>query len=341
MSDIQQLKEFIFEDDRPFLSCHASTLELLPSGDILAAWFGGTKEKAGDVAIWTSRRVDSHWTPPVKAADEVDVPHWNPVLFRRADGVLFLYYKIGTSIAEWVTMVMRSSDDGFTWSAPVPLVEGDKGGRGPVKNKPIVLHDGTLVAPASIEPAWDAFVDLSFDGGETWTRSETVPLDRIGLLGKGIIQPTLWESEPGIVHMLTRSTEGAIYRSDSVDGGRTWCQAYATELPNNNSGIDLVKLENGILALVYNPTRPEPGKIKGPRSPLVLSFSKDNGLTWEHEQLLDEGDKQYSYPAIIANGLELYITYTWKRERIAFQKIYLDMSRNDLYSGNNYTTILL
>ncbi|MBD0378628.1 exo-alpha-sialidase [Paenibacillus sp. WST5] len=318
-----QIKEFIFEEDRPFPSCHASTLELLPGGDIIAAWFGGTKEKAGDVAIWMSRRVGGGWTSPVKAADQEDIPHWNPVLFRRGDGILFLYYKVGVSIAEWVTMVMRSTDNGFTWTPPVPLVEGDRGGRGPVKNKPIVLHDGTIVAPASLEPAWDAFVDLSFDGGETWTRSETVPLDRTALTGKGIIQPTLWESEPGIVHMLARSTEGAIYRSDSADGGRTWCQAYPTELPNNNSGIDLAKLENGVLALVYNPTRPETGKKKGPRTPLVMRLSRDNGLTWDSELLLDEGDKQYSYPAIIASGLDLYMTYTWKRERIAFQHILL------------------
>lgn len=323
MKYIDQVKEFIFEDDRPFLSCHASTLELLPNGDILAAWFGGTREKAGDVAIWMSRRINGRWAASIKVADQEDIPHWNPVLFRRADGILFLYYKVGTSIAEWVTMVMRSSDDGCTWSSPVPLIEGDKGGRGPVKNKPIVLYDGTIAAPASLEPEWDAFVDLSFDGGETWTRSETVPLDRSALGGKGIIQPTLWESEPGIVHMLLRSTEGAIYRSDSTDGGRRWCQAYPTELPNNNSGIDLVKLENGTLALVYNPTRPEPGKIKGPRTPLVLRLSVDNGLTWENELLLDEGEKQYSYPAIVANGLDLYMTYTWRRERITFQKVSL------------------
>lgn len=321
MRYMDQIKEFIFEDDRPFLSCHASTLELLPDGQIMAAWFGGTKEKAGDVAIWVSRRMNGEWTPPQKVADQEDVPHWNPVLFRRPDGELFLYYKIGTSIAEWVTMVMRSSDDGYTWTSPAPLIEGDLGGRGPVKNKPIVLHDGTIAAPASLEPAWDAFVDLSFDGGATWTRSETVPLDHQALSGKGVIQPTLWESEPGSVHMLLRSTEGAIYRSDSADGGRTWCQAYPTDLPNNNSGIDLVKLESGALALVYNPTRPEPGKHKGPRTPLVLALSRNNGLTWEDELLLDQGDKQYSYPAIVARGPELYVTYTWKRERIAFQQI--------------------
>ncbi|CAN7550751.1 sialidase family protein [Paenibacillus sp. LjRoot56] len=323
MKYVNTMKEFIFEDDRPFLSCHASTLALLPSGEVIAAWFGGTREKAGDVAIWLSRREVTGWTPPLKVADQADIPHWNPVLFRTTGGNLFLYYKVGTTIAEWETMVIRSADDGHTWTTPLPLVKGDKGGRGPVKNKPIVLCDGTIAAPASLEPAWDVFVDLSSDGGETWTRSEIVPLDRSVMKGSGIIQPSLWESTPGNVHMLTRSSEGHIYRSDSKDGGKSWCTAYPTDLPNNNSGIDLVKLDNGTIALIYNPTRPEEGKKKGPRTPLVIRLSQDNGITWENEFLLDEGEKQYSYPAIVAGGLNLYVTYTWKRERIAFWKITL------------------
>lgn len=323
MNDVNSVKEFIFEEDRPFLSCHASTLELLPGGQIIAAWFGGTREKAPDVAIWISCRCNGKWTPPEKVADVENVPLWNPVLFRRNDGLLFLYYKVGNAIEDWVTMVIHSTDNGVHWSSPRPLVDGDRGGRGPVKNKPIQLHDGTIAAPASLEPAWDVFVDLSCDGGETWTKSEMVPLDRSLLWGKGHIQPTLWESAPGAVHMLTRTMEGAIYRSDSADGGRTWCTAYPTDLPNNNSGIDLVKMENGTLVLAYNPTQPEPGKKKGPRTPLVIRQSRDNGLTWEDEFLLDEGEKQYSYPAIIADGHDLYITYTWRRERIAFWKITL------------------
>lgn len=316
----EAVKQFIFEDDRPFLSCHASTLEILPRGEVIVACFGGTREKAPDVAIWISRRENGRWTKPEKVADEEGVPHWNPVLFRRDDGVLILYYKVGFQISEWRTMEMRSFDNGRSWSKPKELVPDDIGGRGPVKNKPIVLHDGTILAPASLEPQWDAFVDISYDQAETWVKSEMVPLDHSRLKGKGIIQPTLWESKPGVVHMLNRSTEGAIYRSDSKDSGKTWCEAYPIELPNNNSGLDLVKMDNGSLALVLNPVAPETG-IKGPRTPLTLLFSNDNGQSWHSEFILDRGEGQYSYPAIIAAGNTLYITYTWKRERIAFWEI--------------------
>ncbi|MHB8277067.1 MAG: exo-alpha-sialidase [Candidatus Humimicrobiaceae bacterium] len=81
--------------------------------------------------------------------------------------------------------------------------------------------------------------------------------------------------------MLLRSTEGCIYRSDSTDGGRTWTDAYPTELPNNNSGIDIVKMENGTLVLVYNPV----GINWGPRTPVALTASFDNGKTWDDKYI--------------------------------------------------------
>jgi predicted neuraminidase len=329
------LKEFVFEDNRPFNSCHASTLTVLPNGEVLAAWFGGTREGADDVAIWYSRRSEGVWSYPVKVADEEGIPHWNPVLFKREDGIIFLYYKVGHKIPKWSTRFISSSDDGHTWTTPRPLVEGDVGGRGPVKNKPILLKDGTMASPASIEGEnWDAFADLSYDQGITWIKSNLVPIRRsasisepfvkesipvplLSFKGKGVIQPTLWESEPGKVHMLLRSTEGKIYRSDSLDSGKTWREAYPTNLPNNNSGIDLVKLENGNLVLVFNPV----GENWGKRTPLILSVSKDNGESWIEGFILEKEEGEYSYPAIVACKNELFITYTWKRERIAFWKL--------------------
>lgn len=86
----------------------------------------------------------------------------------------------------------------------------------------------------------------------------------------GVIQPTLWESSPGHIHMLLRSTRGAIFRSDSIDYGATWSVARATFLPNNNSGIDLVSMQDGTLILALNPVNGNWGK----RYPLSLIASR-------------------------------------------------------------------
>lgn len=322
-------KEFIFEQEKFFPQCHASTLAILENDDIIAAWFGGTHEQHPDVAIWLSRRQKGRWSAPVKIADKDNVPCWNPVLFNSPEGKLFLFYKAGKNPMEWRTMVMTSRDGGFTWSQPKELVEGDVGGRGPVRCKPIVLSKGTWLAPASIETPekWDCFVDMSKDKGQTWIKSHFVPIDHKKLQGKGIIQPTLWESQPGKVHMLIRSTEGFVYRSDSDDYGTTWSQAYPTKLPNNNSGIDLIKMDNGVLVLVYNPVSGNWAE----RTPLVCSISKDNGQTWEEKLVLDRNhrpknreDGEFSYPAIIAKKDRIYITYTWKRKTIAFYELQVE-----------------
>jgi predicted neuraminidase len=310
MNLISASKQLIFpEASKPTANCHASTLVVMPDGSVISAWFGGTKEGDQDVDIWGAIRMDRDWSAPFRMAGEAGIPHWNPVLFADAEGIVHLYYKVGHTVEEWVTRVCTSRDGGRTWSESVELVAGDRsGGRGPVKNKLIMLQDGMLAAPASIETEeiWDAFVDLSPDGGRCWERSQVVPIAHSALKGKGIIQPTLWESTPGHVHMLLRSTEGSIYRSDSSDGGSTWSEAYATPYPNNNSGIDLVRLSDASLVLVHNPV---PGNWAS-RSPLVVSLSADNGVNWR-EMLMLEGDPgEYSYPAIVAQRNRLFITYT-------------------------------
>lgn len=311
-------KEFIFEKDQYFPSCHASTLLLLPNGDVLSAWFGGSREGGSDVAIWLARRSGGKWGEPIAVASENDLPHWNPVLFRTHSGTIQLYYKVGKRIVHWQTRIITSQDDGKTWSEPKELVEGDIGGRGPVRCKPIYLKDGKLLAPASIETPtqWDAFVDISEDDGQSWTRSDLVPIDHETFPPKGIIQPTLWETEEG-VHMLLRTSASDIYRSDSSDGGRTWTPAYSIGLPNNNSGVDIVQLEGGRLVLIFNSV----GLSFGPRTPLLLRMSKDNGKTWGVPFVLEKEPGEYSYPAIVTHGNNLHLTYTSNRERIAYWNI--------------------
>ena len=321
-----------------FDSCHASTLVRLGDGTFLVAYFGGRREGEGDVAIWLSRGDGSTWAAPRRLMAEEGLAHWNPVLFVEG-GAVHLFYKVGPTVHDWTTRWSTSLDGGLTWSAPVPLVAGDTSPRGPVKNKLIRLKSGEWLAPGSVETpeVWDAFADLSADGGKTWVRRD-VPFQHrrpaarqgtdvwAGLAAEalwetdpetvfkwdGVIQPTAWEDGAG-VHMLMRSTRGSVYRTDSTDLGRSWSTAYATALPNNNSGIDLVRTSGGMLALVYNPVAGNWGR----RTPISLALSPDDGGTWENCLDFETEEGEFSYPAIIEAGGALHVTYTWNRSAIA------------------------
>lgn len=319
------IKDFVYDQAEGFEQCHASTIVRTDDGNFLVAWFGGTEEKNDDVGIWISKGTPGStetesgisWTTPVELEKLRDDPHWNPVLFKAPDGKVILYFKVGKEIPDWETWYTETTDNGETWSEARELVAGDRGGRGPVKNKSIVLSNGDWLAPASHEgEEWLAFVDRSTDGGKTWTQEEYVAMDRENLRGKGAIQPTLWESEPGHVHMLLRTSSGFIGRSDSEDYGKTWSEMYDIGLPNPNSGIDLVKMPDGALVLAYNPD----DKQWGDRAPLTLAVSEDNGETWPVKVNIETGvpDDEFSYPSVIAWGDTFAVVYTWQREKVAF-----------------------
>ena len=113
--------EFIFET-APFAECHASTIAET-NGQLLAAWFGGTREKNPDVGIWSSRKIDGRWTAPVEVANGIQTPEkrfpcWNPVLFQPKEGPLMLFYKVGPDPESWWGMLATSQDHGKTWLKP-------------------------------------------------------------------------------------------------------------------------------------------------------------------------------------------------------------------------------
>ncbi len=326
MTTLIRAKQHICRPGAYFRSCHASTLTRLQDGTIAAAWFAGSHENHVDVGIWLSTCEGGVFTAPRLVASDPEWPCWNPVLHLGRNGLLYLFYKVGETPDVWHTMLMVSRDNAHTWSQPRILVPGDDCGRGPAKNKLLVRADGAWLAPGSRETKglWESFVDISADKGATWRQTPNVPTDRTQMKGAGIIQPTLWASSPGDVHMLLRSSEGCIYRSDSTDGGETFCAAYRTNLPNNNSGLDAVRMQNGALALVYNPVDVN----WGARTPLSLAISADNGVTWPVQQVLEENlaplhreDGEFSYPAVIAHADRLHITYTWRRKTVEYMEI--------------------
>lgn len=298
-------KEFIFTE-APFAQCHASTIAE-SDGVLVAAWFGGTREKSANTAIWLSRREASGWATPREiaqgmSADSVRQPVWNPVLFQPRSGPLLLFYKVGPDPARWWGMWMASTDGGRSWSAPQRLPEGIIG---PSKNKPIQLPDDTILSPSSSENGrWKLFIERNSDRAQSWTKTGPIADNTFDA-----IQPALLRWPTGKIQLLARSRQKRIVQSGSLDGGRSWSALTATELPNPNSGIDALVLRDGRAVLVYNTSRWR-------RSPLRVAISSD-GQHWQDVLTLDAGWGEYSYPAVIqgADGM-VHITYTWKRERI-------------------------
>jgi len=299
-----QTSEFV-ADPMPTPSCHASTVVETAPGELMAAWFGGSGEGRPDVAIWSARRVDGKWQPPVELAREPNIATWNPVLFHSADGRLWFYYKFGPSPREWTAGRRFSLDNGRTWSPPEHLPAGIYG---PIRAKPLVLPGGQIVSGTSVESyqSWAAWIERSTDNGKTWTRHGPIVIP-----DGGIIQPVVVPMGGKRLRFFARSTIGRVCLADSTDEGATWSAARPIDLPNPNAGIDVVRLKDGRFVMVYNHT------AKG-RTPLNLAVSAD-GERWTPFHELENEPGEYSYPAMVEGHDEsLHITYTWRRQKIKY-----------------------
>jgi predicted neuraminidase len=316
----------------PFLQCHGSTIVELPDGSLAVAWFAGTKEANPDTSIWWSRQQGGEWTRPHMVAKCGDIAHWNPVLFA-ADGHILLYFKTGRFPDSWDTWLVELDEWGFAISKPKMLTSEitpqGKMTSGPVRGKMVVTSSGAIIAPSSIEKfiahgmfsvnvLWESVIHRSSDNGQTWS-SSMVPYNRAKGEFGGIIQPSVWESSPGNLVALFRSTDSILYRSESSDDGITWSKAEKTDIPNPNSAVDVAVLGN-VVALVYNPV--EGNWIR--RSPLSVALSDLNGLKFSEPVDIVAGSGSYSYPAIIAVEDGFAVAYTWNRRTIGFAKIKID-----------------
>lgn len=310
------VSEFIFTS-APFASAHASNIVELRNGDFLASWFGGSGEGKPDVAIWASRLAEGKWSPPFEMVREHEIACYNPVMFYTKDGRLWFYYKFGPKPSSWSAGRRWSDDDGKTWSAVEHLPAGLYG---PIRTKPLVLEDGTVVSGSSVESylSWAVWIERSTDNGKTFRRIGPITVPRTSvnwnpLATYGIIQPSVISFGHGHLRLYARSTKqiARLCVADSHDNGLTWTQARTLDVPNPNSGIDVVRLRDGRIVLVYNNT-------PNGRTPLNLAVSTD-GEHFRMFKTLEDAPGEYSYPAMIqGKDGDLRITYTWKRQRIKY-----------------------
>ncbi|MGE0376539.1 MAG: exo-alpha-sialidase [Planctomycetaceae bacterium] len=172
---------------------------------------------------------------------------------------------------------------------------------------PLVRSDGTLILPLSNENFDIPMMALTSDGGETWTYSDPVP-------GVGMIQPSLVEFPGGEIHAYFRNgdSRNRIKRSVSSDGGLTWSPPELTDRLHPGGGVEVLLLQSGNLALVYN------NKETKPRDKLAIAISDDRGQTWKWErQLEDTPDGRFDYPSIAQAGDgTIHVSYSWELRTI-------------------------
>ena len=313
-----KVREGLLFSTPPFRNCHASTIVEGQHGELSVACFGGSQEGKKDVVIFYGKINSEGKVIPREVADGVvndstRFPCWNPVLLKKKDGQLVLFYKVGPNPREWWGSYKTSDDNGATWSDAIRLPAGVLG---PIKNKAIQLDNGDILCPSSVELAngrWRVFIERPDSQLRNWT---VIAIDSGSTFD--VIQPSILRYPKNRLQILCRSKQGNVMQAWSEDNGNTWSPLSKTSLLNPNSGTDAVTLRDGRQMIVYNPDVPGKDWFNG-RAKLSVALSRD-GSNWQDIIELENGTtEEYSYPAIIqSEDGSIHITYTYDRKNIKY-----------------------
>jgi len=170
----------------------------------------------------------------------------------------------------------------------------------------VVLPSGRILLPLYSDGFYVGLMAISDDEGETWRASSPIP-------GVGLNQPSVVRKKDGTLVAYMRDEGPAPKRvqvSTSTDDGETWAVAWESDIPNPDSSLEVVVLDDGRWVMAYNDT--EEG-----RHSLALAMSEDEGATWAWKRHLEQKPGgSFSYPSIIQarDGL-IHVTYSYEPTR--------------------------
>ncbi len=307
----------------------------------------------GDIDVGMSRSTDGGhtWEPMRTIMDMGKDPHWRydgigdpAILVDNNTGTIWVaatwshgnrsWHGSGPGLTPEETgqvMLVRSDDDGVSWSEPINITRQIKKPewcfilQGPGKG--ITMRDGTLVFAAQYQDPPDrqrlphSTIIYSKNHGETWQ------------IGTGAFDDTteaqVVEVEPGVLMLNCRYNRGDVrVVMTTQDMGQTWhehptsrralieprsCMASMIDI-NQELGTDA-----GGWLLFSNPN-----STSG-RNHITIKASRDRGLTWpeQFQLLLDEGNSAgYSCLSMI-DEQTVGILYEGSQSHLTFQRISL------------------
>ena len=275
-------------------------LRRMPDGSLACIHYTGGPTEPHDKNVAVITRSDDNGA--TWSAGEVLFEHpargvWTTELFLEAGPPrLFVHtFCAGCHYLELKAAVSRFEGETSTWSEPqavggIPANFSVRRGN--------VLSNGTWIFPVYWQEqrgrwTWQPSDDGRFGADPSWvfccgvirSTDEGRSFSLHGCLraDANLWEPNVIETAPGQLLMLMRA-EGAnrLYRSDSTDGGLTWCPPYVTDIPSANSKLTLLKHGNRIL-LMHNPAE-VPGWNN--RRSLELWSSPDGGESWPNRTVL-------------------------------------------------------
>jgi sialidase-1 len=291
-------------------------LAVTTRGTVLAVCEARKKSRSdlGDIDLALRRSEDGGrtWSKSEIIADDGDHTMGNPcpVVDRQTGTVWLPFCRDNRQI-----FVMRSDDDGKTWSRPVEITKEAKDpawhwvGTGPGHG--IQLRSGRLLVPcwAGVEADVThgktqlSYTILSDDAGKSWRRGK--PLDR-----DASDECEAVELSDGSLYMTLRSRRGKRQRgyAFSKDGGETWSAVkYDPRLPGPSCQGSVARFgtdraDGKRRVLLAAPAKPDA------RSHMTVRMSTDDCRGWAASKLVHAGSSAYSDLAV-TDGRDVLLLY--------------------------------
>lgn len=277
-------------------------------------------------------------------------------IYSLSDGrmvALWAYLPTEKKYTEWHYQRMYSSDSGKTWSEPqsfpirnntAALFEGrplklangeyflaasvfDK------RKKPFVApitellkakteQEAAAMPPSEGKTAGKFATHLHGCVSFTAKHEDAADLIQGGKISNrplGLLEPTCVQLKNGSIAMLMRGQFGGfLWRADSNDNGKTWSDAYATDIPNPSAMAHLIRVPDGRILLIN-----DNNNKNRDREPLALWLSNDEMKTWYiKSDVLFGGKLAYPHAIILKDG-RLVFVYDHNRRQIRFVEVQL------------------
>ena len=266
------------------ITYHNSAVQVLPNGDLLAAYYDSPKDENDpdqNILIMRRRAGSEEWDMPDPWPNFADAANAAPVIWNDS-GRLWFFWGTPRLIGAYTFAWTNSTDNGVHWSVPrFPDLAGPVGRyvSQPI-NSVVRAKNGTIYIPTdatgkgSMSAVWatsndgKTWVDT---GGRTGGRHTTLVIGKNGdLLGFGGKNSNI---------------DGRMPLSISDDGGKSW-KVVKTPFDPLGSGErpSVIRLRSGRLFFVadYNPHN----QLHGPKTAgAYVALSSDDGKSWTMKRL--------------------------------------------------------